>query len=139
MREGRTARIVRRLGGERCGVEKRGHGRFLWKCGHGHWTTFEAARKFRLDESLAESLWCSRDKRAVQISREVIYSVLLVLGRVVRSVELVAELLTVEQGKEVSLGGDRSCVRGGGKDKSWVIFCSVEIGVVLYCRWGRDG
>lgn len=70
----------------------------------------------------------------MKISREVVYSVLVVLGRVVGLVELIAELLTVEQAKEVSLGRDRSCVRGGGKDKSWVIFCSVEIGVVLYCR-----
>lgn len=127
---------MRRLGSEGCGIEKRGHRRFLGECGHTHWATFEATRKFRLDESLTESLWCSRDKRAVQISREVVYAV---LGRVVGSVELIAEFLTVEQGKEVSVSGDGSCVRGGGKDKSWVIFCSIEIGVVLYCRWGRDG
>ena len=50
---------------------------------------------------------------------------------VVGSEELVCELCAMEGGKEVSLGGEGSCVRGGGKDKSRVIFHSIEIGVVL--------
>lgn len=73
----------------------------------------------------------------MQISREVVYTVLVVLGVLVRvvefvmGVELTAELLAVERDKEVPFSGEGGCVRGGGKDKSWVIFRSVEIGVVL--------
>ena len=53
-----------------------------------------------------------------------------------------ASVGVVEGGEEVALGREGSCVRGGGKGKSHVILCSVEVGGVLQERWrlgGADG
>ena len=101
--------------------------------------------KLGFDESFAESLGRSGDERAVEVSREIVHAVLLWVVMVVVMVvmvgggELGGEFGAMERGEEVSVGGEGGRVRGGGKDKSRVIFSSVEIGVVLE-RWrGREG
>ena len=156
-----------RLGGGRHGhVRQRGAAgvmRRLW----GKWSRLQRKRSERrahrdsatlegelcLDDPLAQPLGCTGDEGTVEVPREVVDALLVMVGVEIRGpsatefptvmMVLVVVVVVAEGGKEVVVFGAAGCeggvVRGGGKDQSGVVLCSgVEVGVVVEGWRGRE-